>query len=267
MIRRGHQPTIAEVAEAAGIHRATAYRYFPTPNALLEKTTELVGAADPEEMFLGIKPEDPFAMMDAAVRTVSDFMFQQEAMLRNRVRVSVDRWFEEQGKVEPDHDFIRQSYRFQHIDRAIDPLNDSISSEEFERLRFALTLVMGAEAMITMRDVCRLEPDEATDVMSWAAAALIHSALANGAIPGKARTRSPEKANGKPPKKAPTKKAPTKKAPTKKATSKRAPSKKAPSKKAPSKTSKTNGRGIQTVPSSRTRSSQRSRRSADRSSR
>src|SRR5271156_3216780 len=35
MLRRGHQPTVAEAAEAAGVHRATAYRYFPTAASLL----------------------------------------------------------------------------------------------------------------------------------------------------------------------------------------------------------------------------------------
>src|SRR5215216_2820839 len=35
LLRQGRQPTVAEAAEAAGVHRATAYRYFPTPQSLL----------------------------------------------------------------------------------------------------------------------------------------------------------------------------------------------------------------------------------------
>jgi hypothetical protein len=48
---------------------------------------------------------------------------------------------------------------------------------DLRRLRFALTLVFGAEAVIVTRDVCRLDPDEATDVMAWAAVTLVTHAV------------------------------------------------------------------------------------------
>jgi hypothetical protein len=51
-----------------------------------------------------------------------------------------------------------------------------VPADRFRRLRFALTLVFGAEALIVMRDVCRLEPEEATEVMRWAAITLIRGA-------------------------------------------------------------------------------------------
>src|SRR6478752_4337329 len=35
LMRAGRQPTVTDVAEAAGISRATAYRYFPTQEMLL----------------------------------------------------------------------------------------------------------------------------------------------------------------------------------------------------------------------------------------
>ncbi|WP_303247004.1 hypothetical protein [Amycolatopsis sp. Hca4] len=37
-------------------------------------------------------------------------------------------------------------------------------------------LVYGVEALIVTRDACHLEPDEATEVMRWAAQALIRAA-------------------------------------------------------------------------------------------
>ena len=35
LIRAGHTPTTTEVADAAGVSRRTAYRYFPTQEQLL----------------------------------------------------------------------------------------------------------------------------------------------------------------------------------------------------------------------------------------
>jgi hypothetical protein len=54
------------------------------------------------------------------------------------------------------------------------------------RLRYALCLVYGAEALIVTRDVARLEPEEATEIMCWAARALIAQALAEASHPTQA---------------------------------------------------------------------------------
>jgi len=179
LLRTGHQPSVAEAATAAGVHRATAYRYFPTPQSLLADAVLRVGTPDVDEMFRGVDPEDPVALIAAAVDFVSEYMFRQEAMFRNIVRVTVDRWFEQQESDKPDPEAIRQTVRFRWIDHALTPLTGTLPQPELARLRSALTLVMGAEALIATRDVCRLNTDEATDVMRWAATALVRSALAD----------------------------------------------------------------------------------------
>lgn len=183
LLRTGHQPSVAEAATAAGVHRATAYRYFPTPQSLLADAVLRVGTPDVKEMFRGVDPEDPVALIAAAVDFVSEYMFRQEAMFRNIVRVTVDRWFEQQGHENPDPEAIRQTVRFRWIDHALAPLAGTVPQPELARLRSALTLVMGAEALIATRDVCRLDTDEATDVMRWAATALVRTAVADAEYP------------------------------------------------------------------------------------
>jgi hypothetical protein len=117
--------------------------------------------------------------MDAGVRTLSELMFREEAVFRNIVRVTVERWFAEQQQPEVDPEVVRETRRFGWIDHALGPLEACLTPDRFRQLRFALALVMGAEALIVTRDVCRLQPDEATGVMRWAAATLIRGALAN----------------------------------------------------------------------------------------
>lgn len=176
MLREGRQPTVAEAALAAGVHRATAYRYFPTPRSLLVEATLSAGAPDPVEIYRDVPDDDPLALMDAGVRGVSEYMFREEAMFRGVVAVTLDRWFHQQEA--PDPEPVRETRRFTYIDRALVPLADVLPAESLRRLRNALTLVFGAEALVSMRDVARLEPGEATDVMRWAAAALISGARA-----------------------------------------------------------------------------------------
>lgn len=177
ILRQGRQPTVTEAAAAAGVHRATAYRYFPTPQSLLADTALRAGTPDERDVFEGVDPRDPLALIDAAVREIGEFMFREEAMFRNIVRVTVDRWFDEQDRDVPDPDAIRQTVRFRWIDHALAPLEATIEPHDLRRLRLALTLVFGAEALITTRDVCRLEPDEALEVMRWAATTLVQSVI------------------------------------------------------------------------------------------
>lgn len=192
ILRSGRLPGVAEAAAEAGVHRATAYRYFPTSQSLLADAALQVVTPDftrvfSEGYFAGTHPADAAGLMDAAVRTMADLMFAEEATFRNIVRATVDRWLAEREHPDPDPDAIRQTSRFEWIDHALAPLRDTLAPEELRRLRYALTLVFGAEALIVMRDVCRLEPDEATEIMRWAAVTLIRGATGATGPDGAAR--------------------------------------------------------------------------------
>lgn len=184
LLRAGQQPTVAAAAAAAGVHRATAYRYFPNPQSLLADAALQAVVRDDdtafsEGYFADIDPADAAGLMDAAVRTVAELMFAEEAAFRNIVRITVDRWFAERQRANPDPEAVRQTHRFHWIDHALAPLDGQLEPGQLSRLRHALALVFGAEALIVMCDVCRLQPQEATEVMRWAAAALIRSATAS----------------------------------------------------------------------------------------
>jgi hypothetical protein len=169
---------VAEAAEAAGVHRATAHRYFPTPQSLVAEATLTVGDPDPAEAYRGVRMDDPLAVMDAGVRAVSGYMFREEALFRSIVQLTIERWFAQQSAQEARREPVRETRRFGWIDRALAPLAESLPAASLRRLRYALALVFGAEALIVTRDVARLEAREATEVMRWAATTLIRGALA-----------------------------------------------------------------------------------------
>jgi AcrR family transcriptional regulator len=176
-LREGRQPTVAEAAEAAGVHRATAYRYFPTPQSLLAEAALTAGDPDVDETFRGVPHTDALALMDAGVRAVSAYMFREEALFRSIVQLTIERWFAQQDIDDTQPAPIRETRRFAWIDRALEPLTDTLPAAALRRLRYALALVFGAEALIVTRDVSRLSPEAATEVMRWAAATLVTGAL------------------------------------------------------------------------------------------
>ena len=180
LLRSGQQPTVAEAAAKAGVHRATAYRYFATSQLLLADAALQVITPDfdrvfTEGHFAGVDPADTAGLMDAAVQTMAEVMFAEEATFRNIVRTTVDRWFARRR--------APTRIRMPSARRAA----SNGSTTRWPRcaarwhptssawLRYALTLVFGAEALIVLSDVCRLEPGEATEIMRWAAATLIQN--------------------------------------------------------------------------------------------
>ncbi|MDQ6945448.1 MAG: TetR family transcriptional regulator, partial [Actinomycetota bacterium] len=85
MMRRGQQPTVAEVAEAAGVHRATAYRYFSSARSLRAEAAIAAFDIDPEEVYARALDHDPITLIDAAVMAVCRLMFGEEALFRQNL--------------------------------------------------------------------------------------------------------------------------------------------------------------------------------------
>jgi AcrR family transcriptional regulator len=193
IVRQGRRPTVAEAARDAGVHRATAHRYFPTSESLMVEAALTASGPSPSEMVAGL-PQDPFVLLDAVVRGVSAAAFANEAVFRTIVRVTIDRWFAAQENRSPaapsvltppaqgtqsdqEGTPVPETRRFDYLQPALDALGGTVEPERLRRLRYALALVFGAEAVVVTRDVCRLDATEATDVMAWAAATLLRGAL------------------------------------------------------------------------------------------
>jgi AcrR family transcriptional regulator len=89
LVRKGQEPSIAELAEVAEVSRATAYRYFPTKELLLAEVT-LFAAGGPLEIG---EQDGSVPVPDAVaafVRQVAEWAFANEQPLRTLLRLSLD---------------------------------------------------------------------------------------------------------------------------------------------------------------------------------
>ncbi|MFJ5259640.1 TetR/AcrR family transcriptional regulator [Streptomyces sp. NPDC088387] len=176
LVREGRSITIAEAAERAQVSVATAYRYFSNPQDLLVETRTVVRGPE----FLADLPADPAERLDTVVSRTADAQLGDEALWRTLLKTSMDRWFEQRtaGTEDPGGEHpIRSRSRVELTRTALEPLAGTLPPELHRRLTMAVTLVYGVEAVISTRDACGLDPDEAKDVMRWAAAALLEHAL------------------------------------------------------------------------------------------
>lgn len=175
LLRAGARPSVAEAAAAAKVSRATAYRYFPTQEALLVEAAA-IGPVDAIEQMLADQSGDPRSRLLALQSAFNDIVVNEESAMRMALRAYLDAWFaaRERGEVAPD---VREGRRTRWIGAALEPALSNLPLKQRERLHAALALTMGIEPMLVMKDVCRLSNDEARAVLTWAAEALFAAAL------------------------------------------------------------------------------------------
>jgi AcrR family transcriptional regulator len=168
----GRPLTIADVAEAAQVSVATAYRYFSNPNDLV-----LEAATPHVPQLMADLPDDPANRIDEVVRRLAEFQFGDEALWRAMLRADLERWAHE-AVLDPEARVpTRGNNRLDIVQEALAPLAEKLPPQLHRRLIMATMLVCGMEALVAARDACGLEPDEAIKVMRWAAQALLQVAL------------------------------------------------------------------------------------------
>jgi AcrR family transcriptional regulator len=173
LVAAGKTPTVADAADAAMVSRATAYRYFPSQEALLVEVPLRLGLPTVESLFgsddAPTEVEDRVALVHNAMydhlreREVQFRLFERNALLRS---------------LERDHLDVpqRPAFRLELLDAALEPVGDELESDTLERLKTALSILIGTEAMIAMRDVVRLDHDQARASGEWAVRHMVRSA-------------------------------------------------------------------------------------------
>jgi AcrR family transcriptional regulator len=171
----GRDPTLPEVAERALVSRATAYRYFPSIEALMSETATDRGMR-PLTAFW--RPgDDPVEAIGRAAEELHHLLVDDEAGLHVMERSFMTVWLDSESRDAP----LRPGRRMQYIDPIVDALRDVLPAAARKRLKQGLAIVIGTEALIAVRDVGRASAREAVDTTAWAARALVRQALAEAA--------------------------------------------------------------------------------------
>lgn len=194
LLRAGSSPTVSEVAYAALVSPATAYRYFPSALALWTAVLAEIGSPSMDDVFANVPTDDPEARVEALIRAVGFRMFDDEALWRTAARLLHHRLPTPGG--EDDRIPIPTGKRLRWIEHALGPLERQLPDALHRRLSMALALVIGAETVLALRDVCGLSPAESKDVTLWAGRALVRAAQheASGQQSQRARAKPSKRA-------------------------------------------------------------------------
>ena len=178
LIDAGRAPTVAEAADAALVSRATAYRYFASQEALLREAALPPGLPTVEDLF-GV-PGAPVHVEDRVV-LVHDVLFdhirarETQFRLFHRAQVLASL---EQGS---DDSALRPGFRVALLEAALSPVAAELGKERLDRLKHALSVLIGTEAVIVARDVLQLDHDTARDHLRWSCRLLVRATRADAA--------------------------------------------------------------------------------------
>ncbi len=173
LVASGQTPSVDEIAAAADVARRTVYMHFPTVDHLLLDAT--VGALSKAMVDAAIDDVgthgDAAARVDALVVAVARSASATLGLGRKIIALTVD------APAPPTNTPRRGYRRVEWIERALEPLRDQFSDDQYDRLVSGLTVIVGWEAMVVLRDLRGLDPDSEERTLRWAAAALLHAAL------------------------------------------------------------------------------------------
>jgi AcrR family transcriptional regulator len=173
LLSEGVTPAVEQAADAAGVSRTTAYRYFPNQRALIVATFPEVGAAS---LLPDAPPEDPAARLDVVVDALTRQLVEHEPELRAHLRLSLEP--ADGGRAELP---FRTGRAIGWIEDALAPLRGRLSERKLRRLVLAIRSAVGIEALVWLTDVASLSRDEAVELMRWSAGALLRSTLSEDA--------------------------------------------------------------------------------------
>jgi AcrR family transcriptional regulator len=154
LARTGSEVTMPAVAMEALVSEATAYRYFPDLVSLLHEAFTGLWPSPAESMARVADCADVVERVACAAEVLLQGVWAYQGAVRAMIAASATR---------PDVAAARPGQRFLLIEHALAPPADvsSIPPGRLAQLRLDLAVVVSAEALFTLTDLCGLTVQDA----------------------------------------------------------------------------------------------------------
>ncbi len=152
LITGSAEVTMPAVARAALVSEATAYRYFPDLISLLREALDGTWPSPAEALASVEHSTDPLERIAAGTERLLRHVQAHQGAVRAMIAASV---------VRPGLSGVRPGYRFGIIDHALAPLESGLGRQDpeaFRQLKQDLAVIVSAEALFTLTDLCGLHP-------------------------------------------------------------------------------------------------------------
>lgn len=168
LTRETGAPSFEEIAEAAMVSRATAYRYFPGLDALMSEAAVHMDTPTPEALFGDEPSTDAVARVEKLEAALSALVLANEAPLRALLARTAQQ--------PPGEAPVRQNRRSPLVAAALAGVDPPLAPDGLDLLAKALPLLLGIETRVVFKDVLQLDDAEAARVRRWMIRALVEAA-------------------------------------------------------------------------------------------
>lgn len=177
LMRSGQEVAMPEVARVALVSEATAYRYFPDLASLLREAMSGEWPTPEQALASVADSADPVERVAAATEHLLRQVLDYQGATRAMIAATITR---------PGEVAARPGLRLGLIDHALAPLADAPGApgpDALAQLKRDLCVVISAEALFTLTDLCGLDPEAAVASAVHTATTLTRAAL-DGPVPG-----------------------------------------------------------------------------------
>jgi AcrR family transcriptional regulator len=173
IVNRGHVPSVSEVAEAAQVSRATAYRYFPTQSRLI--ATIMDYSLGPVRSWSSPSKDGIERLHDLFEKTYPRFK-EFEPQMRAALQLALEHDALDRAGLLKEEPY-RRGFRRAILLNAAKPLEKVLGKARFRRLLLALSVVYGIEPYVVLKDMWGLRSKDVEAVSRWMADAVIQASL------------------------------------------------------------------------------------------
>ena len=159
---------LEDVAEQAGISRATVYRYFSNIDLLFLEATldfEHLSADEIAEQVKDLPLKQGVLFIQNYYNTLA---LKNETVFRRYLSSALAESVNSKKK-------LRGSRRVSSLQKSLVPFKDELGKDNFNKLINIASVLMGIDALIVTKDVCNMNEADGNKLLTWALDAIIDS--------------------------------------------------------------------------------------------
>jgi AcrR family transcriptional regulator len=173
LLAEGEAVTIAKAGARALVSEATAYRYYSDVRSLMRDALA-PNWPDFDRLLLELRAMP--AIEDRAQRA-AEAMARQVLATERDVRALIALSYQSTGGDGERRDRVaRPAFRIPLVEAVLAPLEGEIGPEVLRRLRLAVSVVIGAEAVLSLKDHSDGNSEEIVQTLGWTARQIVAAA-------------------------------------------------------------------------------------------